>query len=142
VAQPRSGTARLTGSPLKVGYTPAAGFFGQDRFVYTLKTTDGLLDRGLVKVNISPSSPPTYQQTAANEAQFTNDFGPPLLAGDCKASPTPGNHLPQANRDTLTIHGRVLSSDLSEYSINVLANDHDPDPGDTIHLIDDFPRRT
>lgn len=78
VLHPHHGTAVITG--MEIVYTPAADFFGQDSFSYTV--TDGIVTSGAVTVSVTISpvnDPPSFTRGA--DQTVGSGAGPQAVAG-------------------------------------------------------------
>jgi RHS repeat-associated protein len=88
---------------------------------------------------------PFIDPATASYSLWAQHFGAAsvIQSVECKP-PTPAGKAPIAANDFKTMTGRAIPTDNSELTIDVLANDSDPDAGagDQIYLIDDFPRAT
>jgi RHS repeat-associated protein len=144
LGQPRHGSAkveRVSGQSDRIIYTPEPRFFGEDRFVYSVRDDNGLLDRALVRVRINHAALPPAGVPAGNDDQWALLYGPQNLARECRPS-VPQGRPPVASPDYSAIRGRSDVSETAELIVNVLANDYDPDSKQPVALVDDFPRRT
>lgn len=111
VSTPGNGTATVAGR--LVVYTPRAGFSGADSFTYSVSDGKGGTAIGNVTISVSPTPAPTPTPTPSPSP-----------------TPAPGGNLPPvANPDMFTVNCSGSTS------FNVLTNDSDPNPGDTIFVI-------
>src|SRR5450756_1740146 len=70
VSQPAQGFVRY--SSCKIFYTPAPGFYGVDRFPYTVRNSSGLTAIGWVTVNVVHATPIDCGQTLSGTLSPTN----------------------------------------------------------------------
>ena len=96
------------------GYTPDAGFSGDDSFTYTFMGIDGVLRTGTVTIHVTPG--PGLPQAVDDEYTVFRDSGPNVLSPDVTANDVGIWPLSQFS-NTPASHGTVTKG--------LLVGDHD-----------------
>ncbi|HEX8203799.1 MAG TPA: Ig-like domain-containing protein [Isosphaeraceae bacterium] len=95
-----------SGAPPFVVYTPDAGFFGSDRFRYTIRDVAGLTATALVSVSVSPWGKTPLEWTGPRRFLINDDFDQHLTDPG-----RPGYELSDLNPDPQTRRYRVDPND-------------------------------
>lgn len=124
----RGGDARRVGG--RIQWTPARGFAGTARFLYTATDGHGGTARATVTVRVARSSEQPPAETGAEPPPDTEPSAPTDQSED-PSPPEPSP--PQPDRAPQAMEDRVSVPEAGTVMVDVLANDRDPD-GDPISI--------